>query len=360
VQKIAEGLESELFYIYEFNEELVICTRRLADSTASGEPSLPLTVPDDGDDSDMVQATWMTDPLVHEVPGLTVKRLKLLVNRCGSYCGELWSSTHTVTKHKIHLQQRVDRHLLVSLYEQTRQILQLRLDLLGPIEDQRQQLPKESEVLKKGISIMQPIGEKYCRGDLTKDDLKQARDTAIKESGFTLCKKAAMKKPASCEKPSTKKKAVKKEPCTEKPDVTEKEPTTEEEPDVTEKDMDVPSETDKQLTSEPSKKKGPQAAIMKKPAGMQPAPVATSSTEEEPDVTEKDTDVPEETDKQPTSEPSKKKGAKAAIMKKPAGVHPDRVATSSSSTSSSSTAPAYESLPPPPASFFFSDWLADN
>jgi hypothetical protein len=301
---IAEGLEGEPCYIYEFNEELVICTRRLADGTGSSEPSLPLTVPTNWDDSDIVQATWMTDPRVHEVPGLTIKRLKLLVNRGGSYCGELWSSTHVETKHKIHLQQRVDRHLLVSLYEQTRQILQLRLDLIGPIEDQRQQLPKESEVLAKGISIMQPIAEKYCRGEISRDDLKQARDTAIKESGFTICKKAARKKPACSNDPRptdpvTEKKTSKKEPSKEEPEV--KKPTVKKEPTMGKKPT-----AEKDLTTEkvPSKKSG--SKLMKKPAGMQPAPSS---------------------------------------------------AASSATPSSSSTTPGYEPLPPPPASIFFLDWL---
>lgn len=285
---------------------MIICTRRLSDGTGSSEPSLPLKVPDNTDETDIVQATWMTDPRVHEVPGLTVKRLMLLVNRGGSYCGELWSSTHSVTKHKIHLQQRVDRHLLISIFEQTRQILQLRLDQLGPIDDQRQQLPKESEVLKKGISIMQPLAEKYCRGEVSKDDLKQARDTAIKESGFTIFKQAAMKKPACSKepvpkKPGTEKESIEKEPGTEKEDeASDTKSTSEKEPEPT---------TDKELTTEkkPSTKKGGKLTIMKKPAGVKPAPQSASS---------------------------------------------------SACPSSSSTAPGYEALPPPPVSFFFSEWLS--
>jgi hypothetical protein len=190
-----EGPQGGHCYIYEFNEELVICTRRLSDGSGGSEPSLPLTAPDNWDDSDIVQATWMTDPRVHEVPGLTIQRLKLLLmNRGGSSCGELWASTHAVTKHKIYIQQRVDRHLLVSLYEQTRQVLQLRLDLFGPIADQRQQLPKDSDIVQKGVSLMQPIAEKFCRGDICKDDLKGARDFAVKELGLA----PAMKKPACC------------------------------------------------------------------------------------------------------------------------------------------------------------------
>ena len=60
-----EGPQAEHCYIYEFNEELVICTRRLSDGSGSSEPSLPLTVPDNADDSDIVQATWMTDNVQH-------------------------------------------------------------------------------------------------------------------------------------------------------------------------------------------------------------------------------------------------------------------------------------------------------
>jgi hypothetical protein len=268
LNKKIEGPQAMPFYIYEFNEELVICTRRLSDGTGHSEPSLPLTAPDNWDDSDIVQAEWMTDPRVHEVPGLTIKRLKLLVNRGSSYSGELWASTHVETKHKISMQQRVDRNLLLSLFEQTRQILQIRLDLFGHIEDQRKQLPKDSELVKKGLSLMQPIAEKYCRGDICKDNLKKARDVVIKELGLVSAKTAAMKKPACSEAVKTEpvKKELVEKPCAKKLPV-QKSPV--EEPDAKTKPVK------KELVKKPSAKK---AAVKKEPVKKEPGDEASSTT----------------------------------------------------------------------------------
>jgi hypothetical protein len=326
-----EGPQAKHCYIYEFNEELVICTRRLSDGTGHSEPSLPLTVPDLSDDTDIVQAEWMTDPLIHEVPGLTIKRLKLLVNRGGSsYCGELWASTHAVTKHKISIQQRVDRNLLLSLFEQTRQILQIRIDLFGPIEDQRSQLPKDSDFVKKSLSFMQPIAEKYCRGDLCKDDLKNARDVAIKELGLVSIKKAAMKRPACCEavdsalktepvtKPCAKKKPVKKEPVSE-PGAKE-EPGAKKEPVKKKPCAKKDSVTKDSVTQEPVTK----GLVKKKPCAKKDSVTKDSVTQE------------------PVT--------KELVQEKP-------VKNELVDEASSATAPVYEEMSEPPFNVFFASWL---
>ena len=43
----------------------------------------------------------------------------------------LWEAEHEITHHKIWMAQRVDRRLLLSVYEQSRQICQVRLDVFG-------------------------------------------------------------------------------------------------------------------------------------------------------------------------------------------------------------------------------------
>ena len=66
--------------MYNFVEELMVCTRTPL-SGGRAEPSLPLKVmPNEADDS-FVRASFAGDDDSFEVPGLTVGRLKLLLNR---------------------------------------------------------------------------------------------------------------------------------------------------------------------------------------------------------------------------------------------------------------------------------------
>eukprot|EP00972_Heterocapsa_arctica_P027402 4029007-Heterocapsa_arctica.AAC.1 len=89
-------------------------------------------------------ATWLSGE-THEVPGLTIGKLKTFLRRGpgagSSSTGELWTGTHCDTKHKVTIHQRVDRFLLLSMYEQQRQILQVRMNLFGPVANDHEQLP---------------------------------------------------------------------------------------------------------------------------------------------------------------------------------------------------------------------------
>ena len=54
------------------------------------------------------------------------------------------------TNHIITLAQKVDRHLLLVLKEQQKQVLIMRIDHFGFIEDQAKQLNPNDEILEKG------------------------------------------------------------------------------------------------------------------------------------------------------------------------------------------------------------------
>ena len=96
--------------------------------------SLPPTVPGDADDLDIVIGEW-ADGEKHPLPGLTYGRLRDLSRpKQNQHQEELWVGEHVITKHQLHLRQRVDRQLLLSLVEQKRQILMVRADLFGDIE----------------------------------------------------------------------------------------------------------------------------------------------------------------------------------------------------------------------------------
>jgi hypothetical protein len=91
----------------------------------------------------------------------------------------LWSGIHKITKHRITLKQRTDRELLISVFEQNAQILQVRADKFGsvPIVDGLQKrLNEDSETLRKAIKFMTPILEAFIEDKIQKGDLKAEKD----------------------------------------------------------------------------------------------------------------------------------------------------------------------------------------
>lgn len=48
---------------------------------------------------------------------------------------KFWTGMHSETNHSIYVDQRIDRHLLMSIYEQSKQICQHRVDSFGEVDD---------------------------------------------------------------------------------------------------------------------------------------------------------------------------------------------------------------------------------
>ena len=144
-----------------------------------------MQAPADADDSDLVVARWAAgEP--HEVPGLTVGKLRELSGSRRShddFAGTLWSGTQASTTHKVTVQQRPDRVLLLSIYEQQRQVLQFRMDLFGPVEGTKP-LPRGHNTLVRAMAVVTPIAEKFCTGALSRSELKGARADALAEAGI--------------------------------------------------------------------------------------------------------------------------------------------------------------------------------
>jgi hypothetical protein len=132
-------------------------------------------------ETDIVEAKFKDDS-VHAVPGFTYADLRALVRRSAApnTAGVLWSREHKITHHLIHVGQRIDRCLLLSLYEQTAQRLQIRIDKFGPVDDQNKQLDADSPVLKLAMDIMVPIAEKFASGVYEIKDLTPARNEAMR------------------------------------------------------------------------------------------------------------------------------------------------------------------------------------
>ncbi len=118
----------------------------------------------------------------------------------------LWSGEHATSSHALKLEQRPDRNLLVSLYEQSRQICSLQAkrftgrlgDLPGP---QPGVLPRNHPILEEMLKIMIPVAEKYQSAELQVDQLKDFREKLMAELGYEpLAQKGAVKKrPAAYE-----------------------------------------------------------------------------------------------------------------------------------------------------------------
>ena len=80
----------------------------------------------------------------------------------------------------MHISQRVDRMLLLSVFEQGCQRLQLKMNFFGVVRDERVQEPKDSATLVAALAFLIPIAEMYMTGKLTKEQLIPYRNEALR------------------------------------------------------------------------------------------------------------------------------------------------------------------------------------
>ena len=123
--------------------------------------------------------------------------------------GELFSINHKESNHALVVKQKVVRSLLLVLLEQQRQVLMIRLDVFGHVQDHHKQLPQGNVVLEKGVSFMKEIAIKYSNGEVQRSGLSALRGQLLDKMGL---KSRARKRPAaaaasSIEKPKFKKPA---------------------------------------------------------------------------------------------------------------------------------------------------------
>ena len=107
------------------------------------------------------------------------------------------SGQHIETKHKVTVQQRVDRILLLLLCEQQRQVLQIRMNIFGEIKNEKEQLPIKDPVLMKAMEVMVPLAKKFVNNELRRTELKAARDEALRSLPLPGPKPAVAKRPAA-------------------------------------------------------------------------------------------------------------------------------------------------------------------
>jgi hypothetical protein len=141
---------------------------------AKEEPGYPIEVSEDAGASDApVEARW-PDGHVAVVTEMTHGALRL-ASRGSNVAlsqGLVWEGEHEQSRHRVTVQQRVDRSLLLSMYEQGRQILMTRLDKFAEVQDQHHQVLKTHPTLIAAAAMMVPLAQRYCKGLLKREDLK--------------------------------------------------------------------------------------------------------------------------------------------------------------------------------------------
>ena len=108
----------------------------------------------------------------------------------------IWEAYHKKTKNKIWLAQRLDRPLLISVFEQGRQMTQIRADFFGVVEDQSAFLPGDHEILKKAKEFFMPLLEDLLEDRIKdKHELQAAKKQKIKDLGMLSSNKSKVKGP---------------------------------------------------------------------------------------------------------------------------------------------------------------------
>ena len=116
----------------------------------------------------------------------------------------LWQREHQKSGHVLSIKQSSCRQLLMSLYEQQKQVCMVRVDKFGDINNTNHVLPQDNPAVKKALFFMQAIGDAYAEGRIADTDLYPERDARLKriqkldeEERRTTTSSPAKRKPAA-------------------------------------------------------------------------------------------------------------------------------------------------------------------
>ena len=159
----SEAEESGKGISFGWDQELGQAWRQVPGSKLC-EVSLRVEAPDGASDTDQPVAVWPCG-FTRAVPHLTCGDLKALQQRraCAKEtCEVFFSGDHIDTHHRVVVKSRTDRTQLVSMYEQSKQIAQTRVD--------------DWESVEKAGACMVVVAKEYCAGVLSKQGLLKRRD----------------------------------------------------------------------------------------------------------------------------------------------------------------------------------------
>ena len=131
-------------------------------------------------DTDPLVAKW-PDGMTKAIPNFTVGDNKATPEkRTGSKAVDpqraqfKWEAMHARTKNKISVALRPDRDLLCSLYEQSKQRLQVRVDTWGPDEN-------DESTQRAAFQFMKQIAESYVKDEFPLSRMKIQRNLKLKK-----------------------------------------------------------------------------------------------------------------------------------------------------------------------------------
>jgi hypothetical protein len=114
--------------------------------------------------------------------------------------GTLWEGEHSATKHKITIRQKVDRNLLMCVYEQAKMICSIKLNFFGVVADEKHQLPKSDVIVEKCLEFLMPLVKDFLDGKMVAKELMPARTKKLADLGIGSREKAvARKRPAAAD-----------------------------------------------------------------------------------------------------------------------------------------------------------------
>ena len=179
-------------YIYNFDAELQLPTR--SKNKGQAEPGLPIVLAASANPEDEVTAEW-PDGHTAQIPNMTYTKLDLISGRSrNSSAGDLFTMQHQESMHTVVIKQKVDRSLLLVAYEQTHQILMVKLNQFDKVDDERVQVPAAHPACVKAMAFLLPLIEAYCKGEVKKADLNTIKKEAL--ARLPKCEKI-LKRPAS-------------------------------------------------------------------------------------------------------------------------------------------------------------------
>ena len=178
-------------YQYGFSTELMLPYRvaNVGGVATPQELGQKVEIPIDAD-PDGPLPIMFPDGSTHELAEITIDKYRQLIGRAQNDNAAmiLWKGETASTHHKLELRQRTDRFLLVSLFEQSRQVVQFRVDYFGRLPADPPQpcmVPRGLKALEDCVQFAIPLCEMYAKEKLLDPQaLKAARDQKFLEFGI--------------------------------------------------------------------------------------------------------------------------------------------------------------------------------
>ena len=161
---------------YGLNDELMLPTRKRKGSDIC-DTGLPIVVDPGARPEDEVVGKFI-DGTEHGI-GITnaewaLKWPSQQVSKC------LYETEHKISKHKITIKQRPDRaNILMSIYEQGKQVLQVTMKTFGEAGSER--MPEDHPTVVASLKFMTPLADLYAQGGHTPASIKVERDQRLKD-----------------------------------------------------------------------------------------------------------------------------------------------------------------------------------